>query len=544
MHFAIQLQRIVLGDNRFIFKPISIIRGEYREVDESFVDEFGFEHFLMKDNSPSQDRYYCSPTSLEQLDEIYEGKLSDSEMLEEFLADYLDICFIGYYDEIDDVTKVMQLDFYKLEKLINDNNPLLDIESEDNIVQVDAENDQKFVFTLNDLKEFKDFKTIEELRTYIDNLIEAGQYIKKKNLGNKSIQTETLEDKEPELKVEKRKESKTYKLDREGSQKFNLKEVRKLILDDVIEQDKAVYDITRELFINETSKNPRNKSHILVTGPTGTGKTEIVRKLSQIFNKPFFVADANQYTKDGYVGKSVSGMLLGLIDAAGGDLEKAQNGILAIDEIDKKLSGDKNDPTGEAVLNGLLKLSERDIVEIDIMENGIRKVIRFDTANLSIVFMGAFEKLYDKKMKENNSHIGFGVDKKEITKREIEITKNDLIKEGFPAELLGRIGSVTSTYSFDEDGLVKLLYKSKISPLLIIKEYLEESFGIELRVSRGFIEEVAKKALKTGTNARELKPIIKESMKEALEDIFNGKKAKVLRLRKETVTNNKKYYFE
>lgn len=539
MHFAIQLQRIALGDNRFIFKPISIIRGEYREVDETFVDEFGFEHFLMKDNSPSQDRYYCSPTTLEQLDEVYEGRLSDSEMIDEFLADYLDICFIGYHDEVDDITKVMQLDFYKLEKLINENRPVFDIESADNIVQVDAENDQKFVFTLNDLKEFKDFKNIEELRAYIDNLIAAGQYIKEKNQT-----TQTEPEVAEEKKSEKKKESKTYKLDREGSQKFNLKEVRKLILEDVIEQDKAVFDITRELFINETSKNPRNRSHILVTGPTGTGKTEIVRKLSQIFNKPFFVADANQYTKDGYVGKSVSGMLLGLIDAAGGDLEKAQNGILAIDEIDKKLSGDKNDPTGEAVLNGLLKLSERDIVEIETIENGIRKVIRFDTSNLSIVFMGAFEKLYDKKMKENNSHIGFGVAKKEITKREIEITKNDLIKEGFPAELLGRIGSVTSTYSFDEDGLVKLLNKSKISPLLIIKQYLEESFGIELKVSKGFIREIAKKALKTGTNARELKPIIKESMNEALEEIFNGRKAKVLRLRKETVTNNKKYYFE
>jgi len=544
MHFAIQLQRIALGDNRFIFKPISIIRGEYREVDETFVDEFGFEHFLMKDNSPSQDRYYCSPTTLEQLDEVYEGRLSDSEMVDQFLADYLDICFIGYYDEVDDITKVMQLDFYKLEKLINENKPVFDIESENNIVQVDAENDQKFVFTLNDLKEFKDFKTIEELREYIDNLIAAGQYIKEKNLGNKSTQTETLEEKEPEPKIEKKKEAKTYKLDREGSQKFNLKEVRKLILADVIEQDKAVYDITRELFINETSKNPRNRSHILVTGPTGTGKTEIVRKLSQIFNKPFFVADANQYTKDGYVGKSVSGMLLGLIDAAGGDLEKAQNGILAIDEIDKKLSGDKDDPTGSAVLNSMLKISEGDTVEIEVIENGNRKVIRFDTSRLNIVFMGAFEKIYDSKMKQNNNRIGFSTDKKQITKREIEITKEDLIQAGFSAELLGRIGRVTSTYSFDEDGLVKLLNKSKISPLLIIKQYLEESFGIELKVSKGFVREIAKKALKTGTNARELKPIIKEVMSEALEEIFNGRKAKVLRLRKETVINNKKYYFE
>ena len=145
------------------------------------------------------------------------------------------------------------------------------------------------------------------------------------------------------------------KVQKEESKKFDLAKFRKNVLSYIVGQDEAVYDVTRTLAINYTSVNPRNKSHILIMGPSGTGKTEMINVMAKELDIPIFKADATAYTKAGYVGKDVPSMLTGLVEAAGGDLKRAQEGILIIDEIDKKSSSSKDDVSGKAVLHSMLK---------------------------------------------------------------------------------------------------------------------------------------------------------------------------------------------
>ena len=249
---------------------------------------------------------------------------------------------------------------------------------------------------------------------------------------------------------------------------------------------------------------------------------------------PFFTADATAYTKEGYVGKSVYSMLNGLVAAANGDIVKAQNGILVIDEIDKKLS---RDISGTDVLYSLLKIMDREVIEV---EGDFYDSFMFDTSNLTIVFLGAFMEMYDNK--KTKKYIGFGNNSNEKLKNDV-ITEEDFIKFGMPSEFIGRIGTIAYTNEFNLNDLIRILFNSKISPLKIEKEYFE-SLGIKFTYTSPYVWEIARKSFKSKTGARDLKKLVKNSLRYANEDVLKRDKTKVLRLTKDTALDNKKYYIE
>ena len=165
----------------------------------------------------------------------------------------------------------------------------------------------------------------------------------------------------------------------------------------------------------------------------------------------------------------------------------------------------------------------------------------FDTSNLTIIFMGAFEPIYNKKIKESKPSIGFNSNFEETDKRKVIITKDDLIKGGLPPQFLGRIGNVTSTNFFTIEELEQILTKSGISPLLIQKDYFKDSLGVDLRYTKGYVNGIATRANGTGTNARELKALVNESINCAFDEIIDRPDAKVLTLTKKAALDNKNY---
>lgn len=177
MHYAVQLQKIELGEGRVFFKPLNLIKGEYLEYDEIFIDERGFEYWFMKDSEPNYERYFCCPTTIKELKKTYADQLTESEILDEFLSNFFDICFLGYYDELEGTTKVIEFDFYDIENQINNMSQKQSEELEEDHIQFDPENNEKFIFSLQALKELREYQTVEEVRTYIDKLIYAGNYI-------------------------------------------------------------------------------------------------------------------------------------------------------------------------------------------------------------------------------------------------------------------------------------------------------------------------------------------------------------------------------
>ena len=535
MHYAIQLQKIELGEGRVLFRPLNLIKGEFLEHDEVFIDERGFEYWFMKDSLADFEKYFCSPATIEELKKVYGNQLTESEILDEFLSNFLDCCYLGYYDENDLTTKVIEFNFFDIEQQINSMTEFTDEEMETDHIQFDPENNERFIFSLQALKELREYQTVEEIRNYIDKLIEAGNYIKE-------VVQDKIKSGKDLLEEQEKKENKKPKhvLKREESLGFNLATLRKNVLSSIVGQDEAVYDLTRTIAVNQTSNNFRNKSHILISGPSGTGKTEMVRVVARELDIPFFAANCPDYTKAGYYGKDVPSILLGLINAANGDQQKAQHGILILDEIDKLVTYEDKG-FGKAVLHELLKILDRDVIEIDV-EKGKQNKIMFDTSNLTVICMGSFDELYEKKKQNKKNAIGFGSGKQEEKVQKVRLDEDDFIAWMGP-EFVGRVGEFTETDELTHKTVLKILKNSKISQWKIAEQDFDER-GIKLYATAGYLNAIAERGYSKKLGVRKLNKEVKKSLRFVYDEILTNSKVKSIKLTKKTVENNKEYCVE
>ena len=511
--YAIQFEKYDLGYGIYVFKPVGVLEGEYDRSLETFQSKFGELYDSIKKCYSESYGYFYAPYNLEQLKEMYNEEDLQT-LLNFFYQDFLNYIYIGLSTETEIDIAALNIDSIGnlFEKGKDNNSSNVEAKIEEDV----------YYFTEDGLKALMNLNSLKEIRKKITDLIQSGEI---------DLETVQNEDKTNDLN--------SLVLKKENSKKLRLSELRDEVLSNIIGQDNAVKSVATTMIVNENSNNPRHKSHILIAGPSGTGKTEIMNVISKKMNKPVFKADSTAYTKEGFVGKSVYSMLKGLIEVAGGDLEKAQNGILIIDEIDKKVSvKGENDPSGTAVINSLLKIMDRDIIEVD---NGREEAILFNTSNLTMVFMGAFSDLYEEKEKaRENRGIGFNVLEKEEDS-EIKITKQDLIDYGVPPEFLGRISNITYTKDLDKADLIQILKKSKISPLKLEEEFFKD-LGIKFNYTNGYIKQLAENCLKRKTGARELKSEVQKSLEKVYEEVLDHPgKIKTLKLTKKTALNNEEY---
>ena len=328
-----------------------------------------------------------------------------------------------------------------------------------------------------------------------------------------------------------------------NSTTINVYDIYKKVTKNVIGQNKQIKNILSILVKNGLTNNPHFKSNIFLIGGTGNGKSETIKQIAKLLDKPYVIEDASKYTQEGYVGDSVENACAKLISEANGDILKAEHGIIIFDEIDKKTdNGDRSGVSTTSVQDSLLKMLEG--VKVQTPQGSI------NTELITFVLIGACENAYKEREKrlKGKGTIGFSKEEEKQIKDEMKnpnFIPQDLINAGFKSEFIGRIDAIVEFNKMDEKIATKIINESEISIFnMFIKEL--KNINVDVVMDREkIVQEISRRAIQLNTGARGIRQIVVEMFENIYADLIvsnlNTRQKYECHIYKETVYDNTKF---
>lgn len=492
LQYTTILKKILYDDGGIGYKPEKIVEGYYADDDMLFIDLDGTPYYHIIDEPETCG--FCDRVTLEELESTYPD-MSIEEIKKTILENLSDKYFV-YFDEESNTFKVPVILYKYKDDETSEANLLLD---------EDISNYYSLYYPefYNKLMSGKSNKTLP----FSTEVSSTDSKTNKKN----TMTTKELEDLKANIDVNK---------------------LFKEITSQVIDQDEPIKKILTAIWKQYNNFSDNKSRNILINGSTGVGKTETFRILTKLIDVPCVITSATEYTASGYVGKNVEDMLIDLIRQADFDVDKAERGILIIDEIDK--ISDSN--------NGNSQVNQRDVQEalLKILEDGVFNLTidyedyTFDTSKLMVIGMGSWSRI------DLTPKITVGFEKKVPIKTYKDLTREDMVANGLIPELVGRFPVIVQMNELNYDSFIRIL-KSKHNALMKNKEFLSKQ-GVNLKISDKAYDAIASKASKDVYGARGLDEIVERALSDASFEIAtNPDKYSELIIDEKTIEDNKKY---
>ena len=491
---------VSVGEAGFVFFCDHATIGEVDDKTGIFKDSSGKQYIPMLSPDLFKNNYsqvYFSLTKIEDAMKDTEYRLSADELVKLF-EDVAKENF--YYIGLTEEGKVYFLMFDK-NQLLKEKKGISNLR---NIEEKESSTSDEYRINLELeqlLNEIMDDKySVYEYDKILENIEVTNQLTKKiTDAVNSKIEQDYVIDNEKE----------------EKEKKIDIEDIYKKVTRTLIAQEEPARRVITEIARKEM--DPRKKKEgILLVGPTGVGKTELMRLIAKYIDRPFFKVDSTQLTMPGYVGKDIEEVLWDLYEKCGEDLKKTEQAIVFFDEIDKKGSSQKSDVSGKGVLNVLLSFIEGTTYDACANVKQPTRVVKINTSNMTVIFGGAYSEIYKNVEKKD---LGFLKDTEEEKKKELVSTDNFINCGMMSNEFMSRV-TVIKLNELDVNAIKRIMLESDESAMRIQQEIFEK-LGVKLTFTDGYTTAVAKNAYEKKTGARGLNGIIDESTWRAFEAAYS-----------------------
>ncbi len=528
------MDRHYLGDGNYLFSTNHAAIGEIDEKTGIFTDRYGNEYAPMANKEMLFSEIPYAYNNIQELASMKESLGKDAS-LTQAIAEYEFICkkivfLVGVTEEKEVYCMPLNLDKIRNEvadiksELSNDNNSERKSDEqrekeEEEEEQADARINQLIAdvvngkYSINELYQMKE--RLADNKDVLEQVIETVDLKIEATENHESFSTVAANRKKEREEEEKEENTSVSLKPVINHRQIDINDLYNKVTKTLIAQDEPARRVIVEIVRKEMNEK-KKKDGILLTGPTGVGKTELMRLIAKYLDKPFHKIDSTQITVPGYTGKSIEEELWSLFVKCDGDLKKAEQAIIYFDEIDKKGSNSKSDVSGQGVLNALLKFIEGTTYSACANMSMPMKKIDISTKNMTVIFSGAYTDVY-KNLKEKNE-VGFGsnISSKPVYR---EANDKDFIEYGMmTGEFMGRV-TVIKLNDLDVDDLKRIILESDESAIKIQKKVFED-LGVKLTWTDGYTVAVAEGANIKESGARGLNKLIDDSTWKAFDEVY------------------------